>query len=165
MQGPKFTWSLSTLDDTDPVEVKLLSPAKEVSHNPQALAEVPAEVAEVVCRALQMDVLEAHDTLRAQLETRLKRFERDRANKQLYSDLCKQVLVVVKILSCLQCTGCMQLPWLPCITPKGIHIPMSAMCCYYTLFQQGIQSKQMSVHILAYLLMMLLICIICDIPC
>lgn len=94
MQGPNFTWSLSTLDDTDPVEVKL-GPAKEVSHKPQALAEVPAEVAEDVSRALQMDVLEAHDTFRAHLETRLERFERDRANKQLYSDLCKQVLVWV----------------------------------------------------------------------
>ena len=95
MQGPAFTWSPTALNSADPVEVKLLSPAKEISLKPQALAEVPVEVAEVVSRALQMDVLAACSTLRAQLETRLRRFERDRTNKQLYTNLCTQVLISV----------------------------------------------------------------------
>lgn len=95
MQEPLFALTPApALDARDSVEVKQLATFRML---PQALQAVPANVTDALGKAANMDVVAAKRDLTSELELRLERFEADRSNQQLYSELQTQVLILVRL--------------------------------------------------------------------
>lgn len=95
MQEPLFRLAdASALDGKDSMEAKQLAVFRV---NTQAVQAVPANVAAAVREAAKLDILDARSALVQQMKHKLRRFEGDRSNKQLYSELQTQALIMVAL--------------------------------------------------------------------
>ena len=121
MQEPLFALTPApALDAQDSVEVKQLATFRML---PQALQAVPANVTDALSKAANTDVLTAKHELTSEMKLRLERFEADRSNQQLHSELQTQVLISVRAL-CPICTALGTMGLLPCIQQTvvcGLH--------------------------------------------